>query len=62
MVISRWAGISSSVGWPLASFFSTATCSLVSCGRNFETGSLRTSRPSSCSIMIATEVTGFVIE
>ena len=63
MVISRSAGTTLSTTLPVAgSSCDTLTSRLASCGRNFATGSLRRSLPSSISIIAATEANGFVIE
>jgi len=44
------------------SVFETLTCIFAKAGRYLETGSVRTMRPSSASIMAATDTKGLVIE
>ena len=57
------AGTVSYAGLPDAeSAFATLTCIFAKAGRYFETGSPRTMRPSSTSIMAATDTNGLVIE
>ena len=57
IVIGRLSGLRSSLS-PLA----TPTFRFAKAGIKFETGSVRASRPSSTSIIAATETIGFVIE
>ena len=62
MVIWRRAATLSSSGLPSPSGFSMPTVILANSGRYIDTGWPRLMRPSSASIIAATEVIGLVIE